>query len=604
MANELRRLDTNVAAPRQEYERRVAHASDLIARGERAHLIVSNLRLALAAAAAAVVWLAFVRNAISPGWLAAPALGFLALMVVHARVIRRNERSARARRLYERGIDRLEDRWAGGGPDGARFAAGHPYARDLDLFGAGSMFQLLDTARTEAGEDALADWLRAPASVDEIRARQAAVDELRPRLDFREALAVLAAETYVGRTTALAAWATSPPAGLSGRTAAALVGSALTTAILAAATAAGTVGSGWIVGWIVVQSALAGIWRRQVAAVLGRIDLPAFELNLLVELLERIEREPFSSPRLAALHAELSAGGVPPSRRIARLQTFVSALDSTHNLLVRPIAYLLLVRSQAAAAIDGWHGTYGPAVARWLRAVGELEALASLATYAYEHPADPFPSLVDEGPMLDAVALAHPLIAQRAAVPNDVRLGAAGPRMLVVSGSNMSGKSTLLRAVGVNVVLALAGAPVRAARMALSPLAIGATLRVEDSLQAGHSRFYTEILRIRAIVEAARGALPVLFLLDEILHGTNSYDRRIGAEAIVRALVEAGAIGLVTTHDLALTDVIETLGPRAANVHFEDRIEDGKMVFDYRMREGVVERSNALALMRAIGLDV
>jgi len=168
----------------------------------------------------------------------------------------------------------------------------------------------------------------------------------------------------------------------------------------------------------------------------------------------------------------------------------------------------------------------------------------------------------------------------------------------------MSGKSTLLRAVGVNVVLAQAGAPVRAASLRLSPLSIGATLRVEDSLEAGQSRFYAEILRIRAIVELARGPVPVLFLLDEILHGTNSYDRRIGAEAIIRALVGAGAIGLVTTHDLALTELVSTLGASAANVHFEDRLENGVMVFDYRMRPGVVEHSNALALMRAVGLEV
>ncbi len=210
-------------------------------------------------------------------------------------------------------------------------------------------------------------------------------------------------------------------------------------------------------------------------------------------------------------------------------------------------------------------------------------------------------------PLFDAVSLGHPLIAAATAVRNDVWLAGPGgpaPQVLVVSGSNMSGKSTLLRAVGVNVVLALAGAPVRAVRLRLSPLAIGATLKVEDSLQEGHSRFYTEILRIRSIMDLTRGPLPVLFLLDEILHGTNSYDRRIGAEAIVRALVDRGAIGLVTTHDLALTAFTATLGAAGANVHFEDRIEDGAMVFDYTMRPGVVERSNALALMRAVGLDV
>jgi DNA mismatch repair ATPase MutS len=264
---------------------------------------------------------------------------------------------------------------------------------------------------------------------------------------------------------------------------------------------------------------------------------------------------------------------------------------------------LLFLRSQLAVAIDRWHASYGTAVGEWLRVVGELEALAALATYAYEHPSDPFPVFA-EGTLFDAAALGHPLLSEAVSVRNDVLLGGGGPRVLIVSGSNMSGKSTLLRAIGVNVVLAQAGAPVRAASLRLSPLAIGATLRVEDSLQAGQSRFYAEILRIRAIVERARGPVPALFLLDEILHGTNSYDRRIGAEAIIRALVGAGAIGLVTTHDLALTELAATLGAAAANVHFEDRLENGVMVFDYRMRPGVVEHSNALALMRAVGLDV
>jgi DNA mismatch repair ATPase MutS len=194
--------------------------------------------------------------------------------------------------------------------------------------------------------------------------------------------------------------------------------------------------------------------------------------------------------------------------------------------------------------------------------------LAVLATYAYEHPGDPFPKLIDTGPLVDASGVGHPLIDERTGVRNDVRLGPPYPSALIVSGSNMSGKSTLLRAVGVNVVLALAGAPVRATEMTLSWLSIGATIRVDDSLQEGHSRFYTEILRIRTIVELARERRLVLFLLDEILGGTNSHDRRIGAEAILVALVEAGAIGLITTHDLALTELAP---PPSQNVHFEDR---------------------------------
>ena len=260
-----------------------------------------------------------------------------------------------------------------------------------------------------------------------------------------------------------------------------------------------------------------------------------------------------------------------------------------------------------AVAIDRWRTRYAGAVATWLHAAGELEAFAALATYAYEHPADPFPVMVEPAPLFEAAALGHPLIPETTAVTNDVALGGTHPHLLLVSGSNMSGKSTLLRAIGVNVVLALSGAPVRAGALRLSPMALGTSLRVDDSLQAGRSRFYAEILRIRAIVDLTRDAdhpAPVVFLLDEMLAGTNSHDRRIGAEAIIRTLIANGAIGLVTTHDLALADVVPSLGALAANVHFEDRIVDGAMVFDYRMRPGIVEHSNALALMRAIGLEV
>ena len=590
--------------PRAEYERRIDRWSAAIAAGERAQLLISNLRLFDFALLAVLAWLAFVSNRLSPAWLIAPAVAFLALLALHARVILRNERAVRARRMYERGLDRIDGRWAGSGPDGTRFLEGHPYARDLDLFGPASLFQLIDIARTEAGEETLAAWLAGPSPIEEVGARQAAVRELAPRVDFREDVGVLAAEAHVGRTAAISGWAAARPAGLTARAGVVLAASAVTTAVLVGAAFAGWLGSAPALVWVLVQVGLAAVWRRKVALVLHRIDLPAYDLALLVGLLERVEREPFESPRLAELHARLMTGGIPPSRRIARLQTAISALDSTHNLLFRPIAALLLVRSLAAVAIDRWHAAYGPALVDWLRDIGELEALLSLAAFAYEHPADPFPELVEEGPLFDAERLAHPLIAEAVAVRNDLRLGTGAAQVLVVSGSNMSGKSTLLRAVGVNVVLALAGGPVRASALTLSPLSLGATLKVEDSLAAGHSRFYAEILRIRRIVDVARGPRPLLFLLDEILHGTNSHDRRVGAEAVVRALVAAGAIGLVTTHDLALTELVGALDGRAANVHFEDRIEEGKIVFDYRMRPGVVARSNALALMRAVGLDV
>ena len=263
----------------------------------------------------------------------------------------------------------------------------------------------------------------------------------------------------------------------------------------------------------------------------------------------------------------------------------------------------MLAGTQLALAIERWRTRFGAALPRWLAAVGEFEALAALAAYAYEHPADPFPSLEPGGARFDAEDLGHPLIPEARSVRNDVRLGDEA-RLLVVSGSNMSGKSTLLRTVGTNAVLALAGAPVRARRLRLSALAVGASIRTVDSLQDGSSRFYAEITRLRQLADLAKGTPPLLFLLDELLGGTNSHDRRIGAEAVLRNLVDLGAIGLATTHDLALAEIAATLAPRAANVHFQDHLENGRIAFDYRLHPGVVRKSNALELMRSVGLDV
>jgi MutS-like protein len=594
----------NALQPRAEYERRLTERRERIAALDRVNLLISNARLGLAAVGAVLLWMAFVRATISPAWPMAIGVAFGLLAFVHARQLNRFERAQAAERVYVRGLERLADRWAGTGRDGAGFAGDHPYARDLDLFGPGSLFERLNTTRTEAGETTLAGWLTGPAPADEVLARQRAIDELRPMLDFREDVAVLASESPIGRTGLLAAWSHQPPTRFPAALPFLCAALAAVTVALAVGTYQDVVMPDLLVLWIAASVGVAAIWRKPLHHVLHAIDTPDRDLGLVADLLARLEAQPFASPRLVALHDALMTAGVAPSRRIARLRSLVSWLDSTHNLLFAPIAYALLLRPQLAMAIARWHAAYGPAIAEWLRAIGEAEAFAAFATYAFERPDDPFPEFAGDRALFDAEALAHPLLPQAAAVRNDVRLGGDGARVIVLSGSNMSGKSTFLRTIGVNVVLALAGGPVAARRVRLSPLVLGATLHVEDSLQAGHSRFYTEILRIRTIVDAARGPAPLLFLLDEILHGTNSYDRRIGAEGIVRALVNFGAIGLITTHDLALAELPATLGAQAINMHFEDRLDNGRMTFDYRLRPGVVEHSNALALMRAVGLDV
>jgi DNA mismatch repair ATPase MutS len=243
-------------------------------------------------------------------------------------------------------------------------------------------------------------------------------------------------------------------------------------------------------------------------------------------------------------------------------------------------------------------------IPRWLDTVGEFEALLALGTFAAEHPSFVFPELLPTATStLRATAMAHPTLPPDAVV-NDLTLGADAAHLLVVSGSNMSGKSTFLRAIGVNVVLAQMGAPVRATSFQLSPLAVGSTISVHDSLTDGRSRFFAEITRLKHVVDLTRARHgAVLFLLDEILSGTNSHDRRIGAEALLVGLARDGAIGLVTTHDLALGEITARL-PSAVNMHFEDQFGEGGLAFDYTLRPGIVRTSNAIALMRSIGLEV
>jgi len=259
---------------------------------------------------------------------------------------------------------------------------------------------------------------------------------------------------------------------------------------------------------------------------------------------------------------------------------------------------------QVAFAAERWRQAHGSAVRRWLRVIGEIEALLCLANYSYEHPDEPFPEFVPGSASFEATGLGHPLVSEATCVRNHVRL-CEETRVFLVSGSNMSGKSTLLRTVGINAVLAMAGAPVRAQRLRLTPLHVGASIRVNDSLQEGSSRFYAEITRLRALFDlAGSGGPPLLFLLDELLQGTNSHDRRIGAEGMVHALLNRGAIGLVSTHDLALAEIGGFLNGQLSNVHFQEEFENGRMHFDYKLRPGVVTKSNGLALMRSIGLDV
>lgn len=578
----------------------------MVRRADAARLDAVDARLAWARLAVfglgvVMAWLVFAAHALMTGALVAPAAAFLVLVRWHARVIAARDQAARAVVFYERGLARLEDRWQGGGEAGERFRRPeHVYAEDLDLFGRGSLFELLSIARTRAGEETLASWLLAPAAAPEIAARQEAVRELTPLLDFREALALAGADVRAGVfTDALTAWATAPPRFSSALWQPAAI--AVTAIAVASASLWLAGGPGWPVGLAVVLVAVfSAVTGTETTTVLHGAGQPVRDLDVLAHALAHIEATPFSAPRLAQSAAPVTARG-GAARAIRHLQRLSERHDWQHNAIFAFLAAFLLWGPHLALAVERWRRRHGAQVVAWLAGVGEIEALSSLATRAFEHPEDAFPVIRDGQPRFEAESLGHPLLASTRLVRNDVRLGDSA-RLLIVSGSNMSGKSTLLRSVGINAVLALAGAPVRATALTLTPLALGATLRVQDSIQDGRSRFYAEITRLRQLADLAAGETPLLFLLDELLHGTNSHDRLAGGTGVLQALVDRGAIGLVTTHDLALTAMAGALGTAAVNVHFEDTFEGDAIHFDFRMRPGPVTRSNALALMRAVGL--
>ena len=596
------------AQPAGEYRSRLAQRRATHERLTEVDRRFSYARLAtfvLGALLTVLTW-----QGISSAWLLAlPVTAFIVLVRRHENLIRARDAAARAIAFYERGLARIEDRWPGTGEPGDRFRDDrHLYANDLDLFGQASLFELLSIARTRAGEATLAGWLTTPASPEVISQRQQGVEELTASLDLREALSLAGADVRAGvHGDELVAWAESPallsPAWVR------RLALALTTAVVI--TTALWLARGDELPLLItlgIQIGFAWPQQRRVERALHRAAAAARDLDILGHLLERLEREQFSTPRLSALRRALDARDGLASSSIHALHRLVELHEWQHNLIFLMLSLPFMWGTHVAWAIEAWRSRHGRHIRAWLDAVAELEAFSSLSAFRFEHPGDPFPQVVVSNgtapvAIFDGTGLGHPLLPAVRCVRNDVRLDDA-QRLLVVSGSNMSGKSTLLRTVGINAVLALAGAPVRAASLRISPLALGATLRIQDSLQEGRSRFYAEITRIRELSDLTSGPRPLLFLLDELFHGTNSHDRLVGGSGVLRSLLDRGAIGLVTTHDLALTAIVRALAPRAVNVHFEDWFEGGEIHFDYLMKQGPVTRSNAIALMRAVGLDV
>jgi hypothetical protein len=597
--------------PRTHYEVGKEARSREMASFDGQSRIIGLLRLAVVGGALAlvggIVWASLPENT----WIAVGALGvlFLILVIVHARVDKKRDLAGAAVEFNVRGLARLDGKWQERGSTGDAFATpNHPYAGDLDLFGKASLFRLLDWTETRFGAGYLAGWLKGAVGKfpDSVRERQEAVRDLAPRFAFRERLSAVGALTSEDKPDPepFLQWAEGKvplDAGLP----LVLAARILPIFSVGAIAFAKYLPSGVWIAFVLLQLVVTAPKRAAVAQVTAAVSSKEGGFSRFSEMLLAIEEEAFEAPLLTDRKSRIVAGKGGPSAtgEMDRLARILSFIDARENALFRLImGPVLLWDLNCAIQLEKWRLRVGPRARGWLEALGEIEALSSLAALAHDQPDYAWPELRAE-PYFAAEGLGHPLIAPARRVDNDVSLGGPG-HALIVTGSNMSGKSTLLRAMGVNAVLALAGAPICAKRLEIGSVRVCTSMRVRDSLEEGVSHFYAELQRLKMVLDMAKGEKPVLFLLDEILHGTNTRERLIGARAIVRALVARRAMGAVSTHDLGISDLQEELPDAVRNVHLQEQVDGDKMTFDYKLRDGVVQSSNALLLMKMVGLEV
>ncbi len=579
---------------------------------------LGNLRLGLALVALVLVVLPFVTREGTPWWGLIPiALAFLVLGRIHDRLSDRLRRARAAADYHHQEIERLEERWRSLPDVGADVAPSEadPESRaraqlavDLDLFGPASVFQLLSRARTQHGRRTLAAWLTEPADAETVAARQVAVRALADAVELREALAVAAAGEDGAPLSddRLLEWAEHGepmPGGAVWR----VVGLAQPLLLIASVVWWAVSGlAGPLVILALVHIGVLIATRRGVEARVRRLASPDRALLRYAALIETIESAPLEAPAVRALQDSLRTDGVSASDRVRELTRLVEMLDARLNAMFGlTIGPILLWDLNLVLRAERWQQRVGGHLRGWFHAIGAFEALASLGAHAWARPGDADAELVDAHGVFEAEGLAHPLIDRRRVVGNDVRLEGPGS-VLLLSGSNMSGKSTFLRSIGLAWVLARAGAPAPARRLRIGSMGLVTSIRVTDSLARGASHFYAELERIKDAIDAAEAADgKMLYLLDEMLHGTNSKERYIGAAGVIRHLSARSALGVVTTHDLALAEVEALLPPgRLVNAHFGDEVEDGRIHFDYTLRPGPVRSTNAIRLMRAVGIDI
>jgi hypothetical protein len=600
------RRDGETAARQERYRERETRFRDKRDELKRRWNRVGNLRLlgfAVAIGFALAGWQASGLFFVPAG---SALVAFVALVVWHRNLGRALARAAALHAVNHEALLRAARDWEAlplRHPEGV--APGHPFAQDLDLFGTASLFHLLETVTTSMGADCLRRWLIAPAEPIAIAGRQVLVRELAPELEWRQELEVRGRLIGDERPdpAPLLAWAEGVP-WLLPRTGLRLLGVIGPIGAIVTAVAAGFGVLPWLV--CIAFGALNLITTQVLGAeAKARIGLVAEHeraIGQYAQLLSQSERLPGRSVEVAALRERLTAHGRSASASLETLGRRAAFAVPPGTALYLPLQGLFAWDLNVLARIEAWQAEAGGRARDWLATIGEIEALTALATLAHDNPTWAFPAVAATVDAVTAENLGHPLLADGVRVCNDVTVGPPGT-FLFVTGSNMSGKSTLLRGIGVNLVLAGAGGPVCASAFTAPPVRLWTSVRVEDSLARGVSFFMAELQRLKQVVDAATTPDPegcrLFYQLDEILQGTNTAERQIAARRVIRHLVEAGAIGAVSTHDLNLAEGAE-LGPFAHPVHLRDRVTATGMSFDYKVRPGVATSTNALRLMEMV----
>ncbi|WP_157872791.1 MutS family DNA mismatch repair protein [Desulfoscipio gibsoniae] len=507
--------------------------------------------------------------------------------------------------INDNAMRRLEGKWLEFANTGERFVdPEHRYSLDLNIFGQGSLFQYINATTSFVGEERLAQLLNSSAGLKEIKHRQLAIQELSLRLDWRQhfqATGMLDKPGKPGDLQKLLDWAEAKLL-LTNKFTSLLLFLPIITLILAALGYLHFIPRYIWVFTLAIQIVIVALTEKTAGQIFIKTGNTVNELRRYTALLACVEPENFTTPVLKGLKRKLSRGGDVPSRQIKQLFKIVERIGMRHSSLHPIINIGILWDLQTVIMLENWRNSSGRSLRTWIEVLADFEALSSLAGLVHDHPDWAVPEITDSKPELNGIALGHPLIKDEMRVYNDVELSEPGT-VLLITGSNMSGKSTLLRTVGINLVLAFAGASVCAGQFKCCFMDIYSSIHINDNLEKNISSFYAELQRIKLIVDAGKTGKPMIFLIDEIFKGTNSKDRILGAKAVIRSLHDLGTIGLVSTHDLELSSLEEEI-PLIKNYHFTDKITGRKITFDYRLKPGVSKSTNALALMKIIGIEL